>query len=133
MNYKEAIQMGHSLQICYSLAFKKKVVEEVESGVITKYGAKKKYNIGGKSTVLNWCRKYGKEHRKGNGKMVSIKNKIKEKDKEKEKDKNRIRDLERALADAHLKLHAQDIMMDIAKKELGIDIKKKCGSKLHKK
>ena len=45
----------------YPEDFKIRVVKEVESGLLSKDGAKRKYGIGGKSTVLLWLRKYGRE------------------------------------------------------------------------
>lgn len=44
----------------YSQAFKLKVVREYELGYHTKDSLMNKYQIGGHSTVLQWCRKYGK-------------------------------------------------------------------------
>lgn len=44
----------------FSESFKLFIVEEVESGRITKAEAQRKYDILGHSTVLKWCRKYGK-------------------------------------------------------------------------
>lgn len=43
----------------YSMSFKLSVVSEVETGSISVTGAKNKYGIQGRSTVLNWLRKYG--------------------------------------------------------------------------
>ena len=129
MKHRKTDQTKLPLQKSYSLAFKRKVVGEVESGKLTKDGARRKYDIGGKTTVLNWCRKYGKNSRKDYHVMVTTKKEIEEK----ESDKERIRELEKALADAHLKLHAHEIMLDIAKKEFGLDIRKKLGTKLPKK
>lgn len=43
----------------YSMSFKLAVVSEVEAGLISVAGAKYKYGIQGRSTVLNWLRKYG--------------------------------------------------------------------------
>ncbi|PIF06227.1 MAG: transposase, partial [Draconibacterium sp.] len=43
----------------YSMNFKLSVVQEVEKGQLTYQQAQKKYGIQGKSTVLEWLRKYG--------------------------------------------------------------------------
>src|SRR6478609_3560906 len=43
----------------YTLAFKLRVVEDVEKGTLTYKQAQKKYGIQGKSTVLVWLRKHG--------------------------------------------------------------------------
>ena len=109
----------------YSLAFKKKVVQEVESGVLTRHAARSKYNIGGKTTVLKWCRKYGKLYNLGLKVNISM---ITEKD-EKEALKRRIRLLEEALSNAHLKIEAQELMISLAEEKHSIDIRKKTGTK----
>ena len=41
------------------MSFKLGVVEEIESGLISATGAKRKYGIQARSTVVNWLRKYG--------------------------------------------------------------------------
>lgn len=43
----------------YSMTFKLEVVREVESGSVSVTGAARKYGIQGRSTVVNWLRKYG--------------------------------------------------------------------------
>lgn len=47
-------------QTNYSQALKLQVVREYERGNLTKDALMNKYQIGGHSTVLRWCRKYGK-------------------------------------------------------------------------
>ncbi|WP_112478759.1 hypothetical protein [Vibrio variabilis] len=44
----------------YSLAFKYRVVDEVEAGQITYKQAQKKYHIQGAATVLEWLLRYGR-------------------------------------------------------------------------
>ena len=43
----------------YSLSFKLGLVEEIEKGELSVTGAKRKYGIQGRSTVVKWLRKYG--------------------------------------------------------------------------
>jgi len=43
----------------YSFSFKLQVVQEVEKGESSVTGAQRKYGIQGRSTVVNWLRKYG--------------------------------------------------------------------------
>lgn len=45
--------------IYYPESFRIKVVKEVESGILSKEGARRKYGIRGKTTVLSWCRCQG--------------------------------------------------------------------------
>ena len=42
----------------YENSFKHQVVLEVLSGKITKEEARKRYNIGGNTTILDWMRQY---------------------------------------------------------------------------
>lgn len=44
----------------YSEAFKHTIVKEYERGFLNKDRLASKYGIKGKSTVLEWCRQYGK-------------------------------------------------------------------------
>lgn len=50
---------GKRTQRDYSLAFKLSVVDQVEKGEMTYKQAQDRYGIQGRSTVLNWLRRYG--------------------------------------------------------------------------
>ena len=50
----------HPEEPTYSQAFKLQVVREYEQRFRTKDDIMNKYHISGHSTVLQWCRKYGK-------------------------------------------------------------------------
>jgi transposase len=105
-----------SPNIRYSEAFKRAVVREYERGILNKAQMKVKYGIGGKSRVLDWCRKYGKLHYPlpGNtGRPM------------KDPQKQRIKDLEKQLEEARLKVLAYEKLISIAEKEEGISILKK--------
>lgn len=103
----------------YTESFKKYVVKEVESGRITKEGAKHKYKIGGNSLVLNWCRKYGKHHKyKERGKKVSIDSSTKIYNK-------RIKELESALSESRLRTLYLETVVDIVEERTGVNIEKK--------
>jgi len=47
----------------YTLAFKQAVVEQVEKGELSYKQAQDRYGIQGRSTVLVWLRKYGRQNR----------------------------------------------------------------------
>ncbi len=105
----------------YSESFKRKVVREYERGHVTKDYLKSKYNIGGKSTVLKWCRKYGRfEYSKNytTGRPM------------KDAEKQRIKILERQLKEAREKLIVYEKLIDVTKRESGIDILKNIDTKL---
>jgi transposase len=106
----------------YSEAFKKQVVREYESGVLNKDQLMRKYSIRGKSSVLQWCRRYGifdyttKRFTMGRP--------------SKDLQKQRIKELENKLRQAELKLKAYQKVIEITNGELDGDVLKKIGAKL---
>ena len=83
----------------YSESFKLKVVSELESGKLSSYSeARNLYGIRGCDTIQKWISKYGKNH------LLNKVVKVQKADEQNElkKQKLRIRQLEKALADAHL-------------------------------
>jgi transposase-like protein len=116
MSYKVIKVKGEAPQSKYSVAFKKAVVADYERGLLNKDQIRAKYGIGGNSRVLEWCRKYGKLHYPKTGALGRPM---------KDPQKQRIKDLEKQLADAKLKLIAYEKLIEIAEKEEGISILKK--------
>ncbi len=105
----------------YSEAFKKQIVREFERGLLNKDQLQIKYRIGGNSTVLKWCRKYGKfayTSPTANGRPM------------KDPQKQRIRELEKKLKAAELKLKVYDKLIEITNRELNTDIVKKIEARL---
>ena len=103
------------------------VVKEVESGLLSVTGAKRKYGIQGRSTVVNWLRKYGtfdwenqtpsnmpqsKEQR-----LMELEAKVKLLEKQKAM-------LEHQVERSDKKAIIFDMMIDIAEKEYNISIRK---------
>jgi transposase len=110
----------------YSEAFKLQVVRELESGRFQSPSAVgRAYGVDGKGTVANWVRQYGKEHLLG--KVVHV---MKADEQTEVKTlRQRVRDLEHALADAHLGLKFEEAYVHLACEAAGIkdvtDFKKK--------
>jgi|ERR1700754_1259167 len=107
----------------YSEAFKKQVVREFEQGLLNKDQVQRKYGLGGNSTVLKWCRKYGKfayNTAFQNGRPM------------KDPQKHRIRELEKKLKAAEQKLKVYDKLIEITNRELDEDIVKKIEAELSK-
>ena len=105
----------------YTEAFKKQVVREFERGFLNKDQLQRKYGLGGKSTVLKWCRKYGKfayYNPTQNGRPM------------KDPQKQRIKELEKKLKAAELKLKVYDKLVEITNRELDQDIVKKIEAEL---
>ena len=100
----------------FNEVFKKQVVREFEQGLLNKDQLQRKYGLGGNSTVLKWCRKYGKFaylKQTGTGRPM------------KDPQKQRIRELERKLKAAEEKLKVYDKLIEITNRELDQDIVKK--------
>ena len=100
----------------YSESFKKQIVREFEQGLLNKDQLQRKYNLGGNSTVLKWCRKYGTfayNTPTQNGRPM------------KDPQKQRIRELEKKLKAAELKLKVYDKLIEITNRELDQDVIKK--------
>jgi len=104
----------------YSISFKQKVIKEIEGGKITKSEARKLYGIGGSGTVEKWIRKIGKLHLLNKIVRIELKDEV-SKIRQLEKEK---KDLESALAQAHLKLIVYESIISVSEEELGIDLKK---------
>jgi transposase-like protein len=106
-------------QRAYSLAFKLQVIEEVEKGELTYKQAQRKYGIQGRSTVLVWLRKHGRLNWKKRNPM-----------KGKETPQEEIRRLKKELKRVETDKRILQIAIEVAEKELGIEIRKKYLAKL---
>jgi len=104
----------------YSLAFKQKVVSEIENGRFSISQAQRVYEITGAATIQCWIRQFGKTHLLNTIVRIEMKNesdKIRALKREKQQ-------LESALAQAQLKILCLESTIEAAE-ELGIEIKKK--------
>jgi transposase-like protein len=105
----------------YSEAFKKQVVREYENGAFSKKQIQVKYGIKGKSRLLDWCRKFGRfayQEPAINGRPM------------KDPQKQRIKELEKKLKAAELKLQVYDKLIEVTNRELDTDILKKIEARL---
>ena len=111
--------------IRYSEAFRRQVVDDIARGKFSSaYKAQKAYGIRGQMTVINWVRKYGREDMFP--KRIRIET-MEEVDHLKAARK-RIKDLETALADAHIDNCLEHAFLEIACERLDVgldDFKKK--------
>lgn len=111
----------------YTMSFKLSVVQEVESGLLSVTAVKEKYGIQGRSTVLNWLRKYGNfdwDNQSPSSMSKSPEQKLLEleaKVRLLEKQKNRLEDQLKRSDD---KAVIFDMMIKIAEKEYNIPIRK---------
>ena len=107
----------------FSEAFKKQVVREFESGFLNKDQLQRKYGLGGNSTILKWCRKYGKlayPTQPATGRPM------------KDPQQLRIKELEAKLKAAELKIKVYDKLIEVTNRELDADIVKKIEAELLK-
>ncbi|WP_207536547.1 hypothetical protein [Desertivirga arenae] len=116
MSYQVIKQKRESSSKKYSEVFKRMVVEEFERGPLNKDQLQAKYDIGGNTRIFEWCKKYGKLHYPSKGSIGAPM---------KDPQKRRIKELEKELADAKLKLLAYEKLISLAEKEEGISILKK--------
>jgi transposase-like protein len=110
----------------YSEAFKQKVVFEIENGILTVSEAQKLYDIRGGQTIQKWIEKLGKTHLLN--KVIHIKMR-EETDKIKELEKQN-RELESALAQAHLKIITLESTVKVLEGKSGVELKKKTSTEL---
>ncbi|HKB87345.1 MAG TPA: transposase [Ignavibacteriaceae bacterium] len=109
----------------YSLAFKQKVVSEIENGKLTISEARSLYDIRGVRTIQEWMEKLGKTHLLN--KVIHIEmtdepNRIKELERQK-------KELESALAQAHLKIITLESTVKVMEEKTGVKLKKKTNTK----
>jgi len=103
----------------YSEAFKRQVVDEIDRGKFSSpYKAREAYGIRGVGTIERWVRKYGREDLLP--KRIRIET-MQEVDRLKEARK-RIKELEAALADAHIDNCLEHAFLEIACERMETDL-----------
>lgn len=122
--------MNEKKTITYSEAFKLNVVSEIEAGKHSgPCAAAQAYAIGGATTVQRWLRRYGRQDLLRRKVLITT---MEEHD-EKKALRQRVRELEKALADTHMKGLLEEAYLQIACERLGMapaDFKKKAATKL---
>ena len=104
---------------CFSEAFKKNIVKEFESGKYSVLQLEKLFKVNNKS-IYQWIYKYSTFNDQS-ARIVEMKQSSTNKVKELEK---QIKELQRAVGIKQLQIDYLEKMLDIAKEDLGIDIKK---------
>lgn len=106
------------------------IVQEYLSTDISQSELKKKYNFAGNNSIYNWMRKFGVS--KLNREQIELHQAM---SKEKEKTslerelELKIKKLEEDLKREQFRILALNTMIDIAQRELKVDIRKKAGAK----
>jgi transposase-like protein len=96
----------------YSEALKLRVVRSIENGEQSQAEAARECGCS-KGCINHWMRKYGTTRKHSRIVRIAMKD-----------EKERIRELESALAQAHMKLEVYDKMLEFACEEEGLEIKK---------
>lgn len=107
----------------YTLTFKRAVVEQVEKGELSCRQAQDRYGIQGKSTVLSWLRKHGRQNWDAMahyGRMSDPNQSVKSLTPE-----QRIKELEVQLKEAREKSQFFEAVIDVLKKDYGVRVVKK--------
>jgi transposase len=102
----------------YSEAFKLQVVRDLEQGRFESAGAAgRAYGIKGADTVAKWVTRYGKDH------LLRRAIRVMKADEEAEVKalRKRVRELERALSDAHIDLKLEAAYVELACEAAGIE------------
>ena len=114
----------------YSLAFKQKVISDVEFGKLTVEQARRVYDIGGKCTIQKWLRKLGKHRYEVTEGRIQMPG---ERDRDRLEELKRDRqELEHALAQTQLKLLVAESLLECVEEHYRIDVKKTFGSKVRR-
>ena len=109
----------------YTLAFKRAVVDQVEKGELSYKQAQDRYGIQGRSTVLVWLRKYG---RQSWGPMASygrMTDQAPSTSGQGLTPEQRIKELEVQLQEAREKSQFFEAVIDVLKKDYGVRVVKK--------
>ncbi len=111
--------------IRYGISFKQMVVKEVEEGSSMEF-VRKKYDIGGGSTIQKWIMAFGKHHLLN--KIIRIET-MNERDRLKQLEEDNKR-LKMALADAYMAKDCLEGVIKMADEEYKTDLKKNFGFRL---
>lgn len=114
----------------YTMAFKLAVVEQVEKGELTYKQAQCRYGIQGRTTVLKWLRKHG---RQGWGVAASSAAMPIDKTPTPLTPEQQIKALEVQLAQAQEKARLFEAVLDVLKKDYGVRVVKKPSGKSSRK
>jgi transposase len=118
------------MQRDYTLAFKLGVVEQVEKGELSYKQAQEKYGIQGRSTVLVWMRKHG---RQGWGRASSLAAMPIDKTPAQLTPEQQIKALQVQLKQAQEKAQLFEAVIEVLRKDHGVRIVKKPLGKSSKK
>ncbi|WP_124418925.1 IS3 family transposase [Pseudomonas sp. R2-60-08W] len=109
----------------YSLTFKLSVVDQVEKGELSYKEAQERYGIQGKSTVLNWLRRHGRQNWSQGASIRTKRSRSMDEPDKPLTPEQRIKELEEALAQANQKAQFFEAVVDVLKNDFGVSVGKK--------
>lgn len=113
----------------YTLAFKLSVVDQVEKGEISYKEAQDRYGIQGKSTVLTWLRKHGRQDWSQGASIRRRKEPIMSEPPAPLTPQQRIKELEQQLAQSEQKAQFFEAVIGVLKNDYGVTVVKKRSGK----
>ena len=117
----------------YTLTFKLSVVDQVEKGELSYKEAQERYGIQGKTTVLTWLRKHGRQDWSP-GTYISSPRMGSMPDKKRPlTPEQRIKELEEQLALSNQKAQFFEAVVDVLKNDYGLSVVKKRPGKSSRK
>lgn len=120
--YQEKRQ-GQRTQRYFSEDFKRKKVREIEGNVATITEVAREYQVS-KTAVYKWIYKYSAMRKKGVKQVVEAKSDTVRITRLREE----IQQMEQLVGQKQIRIDFLEKMIELAEKEYGIDIKKKCSS-----
>jgi len=112
----------------YTLAFKLSVVDQVEKGELSYKQAQERYGIQGRSTVLVWLRKHGRQSWGSASCRLPMSDPIKKSSSApaaRPTPEQKIKALEVQLREANEKARLFEAVLDVLKKDYGVRVVKK--------
>lgn len=116
----------------YSLSFKLAVVDQVEKGELTCTQARERYGIQGKTTVLVWLRKHGRQDW-SQGVSIRAERSCAMSDPKTLTPEQRIKELEQQLELMSQKAQFFETVVDVLKNDYGVSFLKKRSGKSSRK
>ena len=117
----------------YTLTFKLSVVDQVEKGELSYKEAQRRYGIQGRSTVLVWLRKHGRQDWSQGASIRTQRSRPMNEPNLPLTPEQRIKELEEQLALANQKAKFFEDVVDVLKNDYGVSVvKKRSGKSLRK-
>ncbi len=108
----------------FSKEFKQKKVSEIDRHLTTVSEVSREYQVT-RSSVYKWIHLYSTQLKRGTRQVIEVKSDTRKIEALKEK----VKELEQLLGQKQIEIEFHKKMVEIASEEVGIDIKKKFGSK----